>query len=106
MTNNNLSPNAGHKISAPTRINMGVAGLDEILNGGLPANRVYLIEGEPGTGKTTLALQYLMEGARLGETGLYITLSESREELVAAARSHGWTLDGFSIYDGTSRRKP
>ncbi len=99
MTNNNLSPNAGDKISAPTRMTMGVSGLDDILNGGLPANRVYLIEGEPGTGKTTLALQYLMEGVRRGESGLYITLSESREELVAAAQSHGWTLDGFSIYE-------
>ena len=59
---------------------MGVSGLDNILNGGLPANRVYLIEGEPGTGKTTIALQFLMEGARLGESGLYITLSESKEE--------------------------
>ncbi len=81
MTNNNLSPKAGDNISAPARMTMGVAGLDDILNGGLPANRVYLIEGEPGTGKTTVALQFLMEGARLGESGLYITLSETREEL-------------------------
>ncbi len=78
---------------------VGVAGLDNILNGGLPPNRVYLIEGEPGTGKTTLALQFLMEGARLGDSGLYITLSESKQELVAAAQSHGWSLDGFSIYE-------
>ena len=78
---------------------MGVAGLDNILNGGLPANRVYLIEGEPGTGKTTIALQFLMEGARLGESGLYITLSESKEELGSVARSHGWSLDGFTVYE-------
>jgi len=78
---------------------MGVAGLDDILNGGLPANRVYLIEGEPGTGKTTIALQFLMEGAKLGESGLYITLSESKEELESVARSHDWSLAGFSIYE-------
>lgn len=78
---------------------MGVAGLDDILNGGLPANRVYLIEGEPGTGKTTISLQFLLEGARLGESGLYITLSESKDELEAVARSHGWSLDGFAIYE-------
>ncbi len=78
---------------------MGVAGLDDILNGGLPANRVYLIEGEPGTGKTTISLQFLLEGARLGESGLYITLSESKEELESVARSHAWSLDGFTLYE-------
>ena len=97
MTNNN--PSAGANIINPTRMTMGVAGLDDILNGGLPSNRVYLIEGEPGTGKTTIALQFLMEGARLGESGLYITLSESKEELESVAHSHGWSLDGFSIYE-------
>ncbi len=99
MTDNNLSPKAGDNISSPARMNMGVAGLDDILNGGLPENRVYLIEGEPGTGKTTIALQFLLEGVRLGESGLYITLSESKEELVAVAQSHGWTLDGLSVYE-------
>ena len=78
---------------------MGVAGLDDILNGGLPANRLYLIEGEPGTGKTTVSLQFLMEGARQGESGLYITLSETKEELEAVAQSHGWSLDGFTVYE-------
>ena len=78
---------------------MGVVGLDDILNGGLPSNRVYLIEGEPGTGKTTISLQFLLEGARLGESGLYITLSESKEELEAVAKSHGWSLDGFAVYE-------
>ncbi|HYW70581.1 MAG TPA: ATPase domain-containing protein [Pyrinomonadaceae bacterium] len=81
------------------RLPTGIDGLDNILDGGFPAHRVYLIEGEPGTGKTTLALQYLMEGARRGEPGLYITLSETKEELNAVARSHGWVLDGFDIYE-------
>jgi circadian clock protein KaiC len=77
----------------------GIEGLDDVLEGGFPANRIYLIEGDPGTGKTTLALQFLMEGVRLGETGLYITLSETKEELTAVAASHGWSLDGFQIYE-------
>jgi circadian clock protein KaiC len=77
----------------------GIPGLDQILKGGLPQNRLYLIEGNPGTGKTTLGLQFLREGARLGETSLYVTLSESKEELEAAARSHGWALDGINILD-------
>src|SRR5215210_4997181 len=79
------------------RLATGVIGLDSILEGGFPANRVYLVEGDPGTGKTTLALQFLMEGARLGESGLYVTLSETKEELEAVAYSHGWKLEGFSI---------
>lgn len=77
----------------------GIEGLDDILEGGLPAHRLYLIEGDPGTGKTTLALQFLREGARLGEPGLYVTLSETKDELNAVARSHGWSLDGFNIYE-------
>jgi circadian clock protein KaiC len=77
----------------------GVAGLDKILRGGFPNNRLYLIEGNPGTGKTTLALQFLLEGVRRGEKTLYITLSETKEELFAIARSHGWSLNGISIYD-------
>lgn len=70
----------------------GVAGLDDILRGGLTRNRIYLLEGTPGAGKTTAAMQFLMEGAEAGETGLYITLSESSEELHATATSHGWVL--------------
>lgn len=79
----------------------GVEGLDDILNGGLTPQRFYLIEGEPGSGKTTLALQYLLEGVRLGEPVLYVTLSESAEELNAVARSHGWTLDGIAVTELT-----
>jgi circadian clock protein KaiC len=71
----------------------GVEGLDDILAGGLQRGRVYLIEGSPGTGKTTIATQYLLEGAVQGERGLYITLSETEEELRASAASHGWSYD-------------
>jgi circadian clock protein KaiC len=78
---------------------MGVQGLDEILGGGLPTNHLYLIDGEPGTGKTTMALQFLLEGVHNGERGLYITLSESREELQAVAESHGWHLEGIDIFE-------
>ena len=89
---------ASGRLAVP-RLATGVEGLDNILEGGFPAHRLYLIEGEAGTGKTTLALQYLMEGVRCGETGLYITLSETAEELKAVASSHGWTLDGFETYE-------
>lgn len=85
---------------APT----GVPGLDQLLHGGLPRSRLYLIEGEPGSGKTTLALQFLLEGRRLGERGLYVTLSETTEELEHVARSHGWTLDGIDTYQLTPTR--
>lgn len=77
----------------------GVDGLDDILGGGLPMRHLYLVEGSPGTGKTTLALQFLLEGREKGERGLYITLSETSEELVQVAQSHGWTLEGVEIYD-------
>ncbi|HKP10798.1 MAG TPA: ATPase domain-containing protein [Blastocatellia bacterium] len=84
---------------ADPRVSTGVAGLDVILGGGLPRNHVYLLEGNPGTGKTTIALQFLLEGRRLGETSLYITLSETRDELLDVALSHGWSLDGIHVYD-------
>lgn len=71
----------------------GVAGLDDILRGGLATGHVFLLEGTPGTGKTTIALKYLLEGAKVGDRCLYITLSESDPELRAGAASHGWTLD-------------
>ena len=79
------------------RTKTGVAGLDDILSGGLPAGQMYLLEGTPGTGKTTIAMQYIMAGTRAGEKALYITLSESKLELEASARSHGWNTDELSI---------
>lgn len=77
----------------------GIEGLDDILGGGLPINRLYLIQGDPGVGKTTLALQYLLAGEKNHERGLYITLSETKEELLAVARSHGWSLDGLALME-------
>jgi len=71
----------------------GVPGLDDILLGGLATHRVFLLEGSPGTGKTTMALRFLVEGARAGERGLYVTLSETAVELRATAAAHGWNLD-------------
>jgi circadian clock protein KaiC len=77
----------------------GIEGLDRVLSGGFARNRLYLAEGSPGTGKTTLALQYLLEGARLGESVLYVALSETAEELGAVAASHGWSLAGVKIHE-------
>lgn len=78
----------------------GIAGLDDILVGGLSAGHVFLLEGNPGTGKTTIALNFLLEGSRQGEQGLYITLSETEKELRAGAASHGWTINGnLEIYE-------
>jgi circadian clock protein KaiC len=89
------------RTAAPNgRIKTGVAGLDDILNGGLPQGHLYLIEGNPGTGKTTLALQFLLEGIRLGESVIYVTLSESKRELQQVAQSHGWAAaENLDIYE-------
>jgi circadian clock protein KaiC len=80
-------------------LSTGIAGLDSILEGGLAPNRLYLVEGAPGAGKTTLALQFLLEGRRREECGLYVTLSETAEELAAVAASHSWTLDGLRLFE-------
>jgi len=77
----------------------GIPGLDHILEGGLPANHLYLVEGTPGSGKTTLGLQFLRRGVAAGEKGLYITLSETAAELRTVAASHGWSLEGVEIFE-------
>src|SRR5688572_11371859 len=77
----------------------GVPGLDNILRGGLPRNCLYLVDGNPGVGKTTLALQFLLQGLRENERCLYITLSETKTELDTVARSHGWDLSGIEVIE-------
>ncbi len=86
-------------MSKQNRVSTGNAGLDTILRGGLPPGRMYLLEGTPGSGKTTLGLRFLLEGVQHQEPVLYITLSESREELIEVADSHGLSLDGVAIFE-------
>ncbi len=81
------------------RASTGIPGLDHILGGGLPVNHLYLVEGTPGAGKTTLGLQFLRRGVENGEAGLYTTLSEAAAELKTVAASHGWSLDGLEIFE-------
>ena len=83
----------------PNRIKTGIEGLDDILEGGLPSGHLYLVEGDPGTGKTTLALQFLLAGIAAGESALYVTLSESAKELREVAASHGWSLEKVQIFE-------
>jgi circadian clock protein KaiC len=80
-------------------LSSGVPGLDSVMAGGYPQSHLFLVEGDPGTGKTTLALQFLLEGVRRGERGLYITLSETAAELVGVATSHGWSLEGIEVFE-------
>lgn len=77
----------------------GNPGLDNVLAGGLSSGRLFLLEGSPGTGKTTVALEFLRTGAALGQRCLYITLSETKDELLTTAHSHGWNLDGIEIFE-------
>jgi len=83
----------------PTLQPTGISGLDEVLGGGLPSGHLYLVEGTPGAGKTTLGLQFLLQGRSLGQKCLYVTLSETSEELMQGALSHGWDLEGVEIFD-------
>jgi circadian clock protein KaiC len=92
-------PSPLHATDTTSLASTGIDGLDAVLSGGLTTRRLYLVEGVPGSGKTTLALQFLLEGVRRGERVLYVTLSESGEELAAVAASHGWSLDGVAIYE-------
>src|SRR6266481_7158490 len=89
----------GGEILADERCPSGVEGLDDILAGGLPRGCFCLIQGDPGSGKTTLALQFLLEGLRRGENVFYITLSETKQELLQVARSHGWSIDKIPVFD-------
>ena len=84
---------------AITKASSGIGGLDDILSGGFPRERLYVVQGSPGAGKTTIGLQFLLNGLAVGETGLYITLSEAANELTASARSHGWSLDGIHMQE-------
>jgi circadian clock protein KaiC len=86
-------------LNADGPVSSGLRALDYILAGGFAAKRIHLIEGEPGAGKTTLGMQFLMEGSKKGEKCLYITLSESKEELLHVAQTHGWNLDGIDIFE-------
>lgn len=87
------------------RVTTGVAGLDTILGGGLLAEGFYLLQGDPGSGKTTVALQFARECVAKGEKTLYISLSESREDLERTVRSHGWSLQGIHLLD-LSKEEP
>jgi len=91
--------NENSNIEAGPRVQLGCPGLDNILGGGLPAGRLYLLEGDPGAGKTTLSLQFVAEGVKQGERTLYITLSESSSELNFAARAHGLQIEGVEIVE-------
>src|SRR5512134_2381844 len=81
------------------RVPTGVRGLDGIVGGGLPAPALYLLKGQPGTGKTTLGLQFLLEGARRGEKCLYLCLAETRGQLTGIAQAYGWSLDGVEVHE-------
>lgn len=98
MTGQSAAAPGGDSKDLP-RISTGSEGLDDILGGGIDANRMYLYEGRPGTGKTTIALQFLLRGVRDGERVLYISLSETKRELTVVAQRHCWSLDGVDIFE-------
>lgn len=90
---------ANSSLPQQPRASTGVSGLDDVLGGGLPARHLYVVEGTPGSGKTTLGLQFLLQGVREGEDGLYVTLSETADELRTVAASHGWDLQGVELFE-------
>ncbi|WP_342106154.1 ATPase domain-containing protein [Methylobacterium sp. SI9] len=95
-----MPADAEPKAAGTDKAKLGITGLDDVLGGGFTRNRLYLLEGSPGTGKTTVAMQFLLTGAAAGERGLYVSLSETKEELQETARSHGWDLpDALTIYE-------
>jgi circadian clock protein KaiC len=102
---NNSSPSKSSPDKLGPRVPVGIEGLDDVLGGGVTPDRLYLLEGSPGTGKTTLALQFLLHGAAKGEPVLYITLSETAAELRAVADTHGWSLDGLTIFELVSEKE-
>ena len=77
----------------------GIPGLDDVLGGGLPRDRIYLVQGDPGVGKTTIGMQFLLHGKAAGETCLYIALSETRTEIEAVVMSHAWSLEGIHMFE-------
>jgi len=93
MSNTSSTP------APPPRVTTGVPGLDEIVAGGWPAERLHMVLGTPGAGKTTLGLQFLLEGAARGETSLYVSLTETAAEVTQVAASHGWTLDALNLFE-------
>ncbi len=88
-----IEPNSADRAST------GISGLDDVFGGGLPRNRLQVVQGSPGAGKTTIGLQFLMAGREAGEAGLYVTLSETAAELAASSDSHGWSIDGIDIHE-------
>jgi circadian clock protein KaiC len=96
-----MTPEKAAPESAETdeRCPTGIDGLDQIVGGGLPRNCLYVVQGDPGSGKTTLALQFLLEGVRRGESVFYITLSETKQELLKVARSHGWAINSIPLLE-------
>ena len=96
--NSDSSPIAHEPARGPEKIPTGVEGLDRILGGGLPKREIYLVQGDPGTGKTVFGLQFLLAGRDLGETGLFFTLTQREADLQDTAASHGWTMDGIHVH--------
>src|ERR1044071_6194279 len=96
---------AKKKMEAGGLVSTGVRGLDDVLHGGVTPHRIYLVEGDPGSGKTTLGAQFLLEGIRQGERCVYVSLSETRDELLAIGVSHGWDMSAIQITELAPREE-